>query len=307
VNVAALIFPDLALIALGWGLYRYTRWSPAFWEGAEKLVYFVLFPALLFGSIARNPMSPGDALPMIGVAWAALGTGILLGWLALPLLRPPPAQFASGWQCAFRFNSYITLALSTRLGGDAGLALTALIVGCIVPVANFFAVYGLARHAGTGLLRELARNPLVLATVGGLLANATGLRLPEPLDATLQRLGLAALALGLLCVGAGLRLDPQADADPAQRRSAQRLAIWFTATKLLAMPLVALLAGRALGLAPLPLKIVVMFASVPTAPAAYVLANRMGGDGRFVAFLITVSTVSAVLSLPLWVSLASMR
>jgi predicted permease len=46
-----------------------------------------------------------------------------------------------------------------------------------------------------------------------------------------------------------------------------------------------------------------MFAAMPTAPAAYVLANRMGGDGRFVAFLITVSTLGSVLALPVWLGL----
>ncbi len=262
----------------------------------------MLFPALLFNSIARNTVSAGDAMPMLGAALGALAAGIALGYLAMPLLKPVPQQFASGVQCAFRFNSYIALALSSRLGGDAGLALCALIVGFVVPIANFFAVFALARHSGAGLVRELARNPLVLATLAGLLAKAFGIKLPEPIDATLQRLGLAALGIGLLCVGAGLRMELRNDLDPVQRRSSWRLSAWFTLSKLMAMPLTALLIARALDVAPLPTKVAVMFASMPTAPAAYVLANRMGGDGRFVAFLITLSTLGALVALPVWLS-----
>jgi predicted permease len=39
---------------------------------------------------------------------------------------------------------------------------------------------------------------------------------------------------------------------------------------------------------------------MPTASSAYILAMRMGGDGRSVAWLISASTLLAMLSLPLW-------
>ena len=299
-NIAALLFPDVALIAIGWLLYRYARLPATFWEGAERLVYFVLFPALLFGAIVRNPLSAGESAPMLAAALGAMALGIALGFAAMPVLRPNPTRFASGVQCAFRFNTYITLALAVRIGGTEGLSLAALIVGFVVPAANLAAVFALARNSGAGVARELARNPLVIATLAGLLVKATGAKLPEPIDATLIRLGNAALTLGLLCVGAGLRIEGRPPARAAERAGALRLTVWFTATKLIAMPLTALLIGRWLALPALPLTIAVMFTSMPTAPAAYVLATRMGGDGRFVAFLITVSTIASLVALPFW-------
>ena len=300
VNIPALLFPEVTLIVMGWLLYRYADLSSAFWEGAERLVYFVMFPALLFGAIVRNPLAASESAPMLASALGALAIGVALGYAARPVLRPQAMQFASGVQCAFRFNSYITLALAMRIGGTEGLSLAALIVGFVVPLANLASVFALARHSGAGVARELARNPLVLATVAGLLFKATGARLPEPVDATLVRLGQGALTLGLLCVGAGLRIEGRPQVQAAERSSAQRLAAWFTATKLVAMPLAALLIGRALALPALPLTIAVMFSSMPTAPAAYVLASRMGGDGRFVAFLISVSTIGSLFALPFW-------
>ena len=263
----------------------------------------MLFPALLFGSISRATLSAAQAAPMIATAYSALAMGIALSYSARWLLRPDARQFASGAQCGFRFNSYITLALASRIGEAPGLALAALITGFIVPVANTAAVYPLARHGGGSVWKALARNPLVLATLAGLLSQVLGLKVPEPVDATLQRMGQASLALGLLCVGAGLRLQRDPDTDPALVRSARRLSIWFTLGKLVAMPATALLMARVLHLAPLATTIVVMFAAMPTAPAAYVLANRMGGDGRFVAFLITVSTLGSVLALPIWLGM----
>ena len=67
-HIASLLFPDLALIVIGWLIYRSGRLPAAFWEGTEGLVYYVLFPALLFGSISRATLSAAQAAPMIATA-----------------------------------------------------------------------------------------------------------------------------------------------------------------------------------------------------------------------------------------------
>lgn len=301
-NTITLLYPDLALIAFGFALRRWSGWDVAFWSGLERLVYFVLFPALLFNSILRTPLTLGSAAPAIGVTLAAVAVGIALSYVARPVLRAPSKQFASGVQCGFRFNSYVALALSQRIGGEPGLALCAVIVGFVVPTCNVAAVYPLARHAGTGLLGELVRNPLILATVAGLLGNAAGLELPAAVAATVSRLGSAALALGLLAVGAGLSFGDSFQPDPALRSSTRKLAVWFTSVKLLAMPATALLLVKLLPLDPAAAQIVVMFAAMPTASSAYILATRMGGDGPFVAFLITLSMLASLATLPFWLS-----
>jgi predicted permease len=173
-----------------------------------------------------------------------------------------------------------------------------------VPLLNIAAVYSLARTAGGSLWRELARNPLLLATIGGMIVSLTQMPIPEPILATTARLGQASLALGLLAAGAGLRFE-RVRSDQAQvRASAQRLALWFTSVKLVAMPATALLLARVFNLPPLATLIVVMYASLPTAPAAYILASRMGGDGPFVAYLISLSLLGSLVALPVWLNLA---
>src|SRR5690606_18307343 len=134
----------------------------------------------------------------------ALAAGIALSWLARPVLDPLPRHFASGAQCGFRFNSYIALALAQTLGGQEGLALCAVFIGFVVPTVNVAAVLPLAQHTGTGIVRELVRNPLIIATVTGLVGNVLGLQLPQEVDATLARLGSAAAAPRLLAGGGGL-------------------------------------------------------------------------------------------------------
>ena len=288
-SLAFLLLPDFTLILLGLMLFRFTRWEPAFWAGLEKLVYYVLFPSLLFDATARAPLDFASTGNMLQVALLTCLSGVALGWLAKPLFRPGPMLFESGVQTAFRFNSYIALAVASRLGGDTGTALMALIIGFSVPLCNVAAVHALVHRKG-GLLRELMKNPLLLATVLGLVFNFAGIPIPEFIGATLSRIGNAAIAIGLITVGAGLRLSGL--------HQAKGMAAYFIAIKLLALPAIAWLLGSRLGLPPLQLHIVVMFSALPTASSAYVLAARMGGNGPFVSFLISV------LTLPLWLGVS---
>ncbi|TXD80492.1 AEC family transporter [Mitsuaria sp. TWR114] len=290
-----LLLPDFLLIVAGFVLCRYTPLDRPVWEAAEKLVYFLLFPVLLFNSISRSSLSPGDTMALMGG-----GLGVMLSGIALAFaLRWVPGvdarTHASGAQVAFRFNSFVALALAERLHGAQGVAWIAMIVAVCVPVANVAAVYPLARHGGHGYLRELARNPLIVSTLAGLAANLTGLRLPEPAAISLQKIGLAALPLGLMAVGAGLRLGALKDAP--------WLASALLAIRHLVLPVIALAIGHALALPAPQAALLLAFAAMPTASSAYVLAVRMGGNGPFVAGLVTVSTLLGMIVLPLWLAL----
>ncbi len=173
-SAALLLLPDFLLIAFGAWLRHRPAYPAPFWVGLERLVYFVLFPALLFLSLASAQQPLASAASPIAVIVAATAAAVLLAALGKPVLRLPKPVFGAAFQCAFRFNTYLILAVAARLGGNDGVALASVLVGVLVPLVNVAAVVALAeRRLGT-LLRELARNPLILATVAGLLWHATG-------------------------------------------------------------------------------------------------------------------------------------
>jgi malonate transporter len=293
-NIATLLVPDFTLILLGFLLKRYGKFTLEFWAGLEKMVYYVLFPALLFYSTSRTVIDFHVTGKLLQVTMGAITCAIALGWLAKILFQSAPMIFESAVQTAFRFNSYIALAAASRIAGEEGTALMALIVGFAVPVCNAAAVHALAHKSG-GVLKEMLRNPLILATASGLVFNLAGLQYPDVAGAILSRLGNASIALGLIAVGAGLQL--------AGLHAAKGIAGYLLAVKLLAFPAIAYGLGRALDLPPLQLQIAVAFSAMPTASSAYVLAARMGGNGPFVAFLISASTLLSVLTLPFWLAL----
>lgn len=292
-HTALALFPDFALILLGYALRRWMSLGDHFWAGLEKLVYFVLFPALLFNAITKTPLSFA-AVPLIGTGAAAMAGAMLLALVARPLFPLSPLSFASQFQCAFRYNTYIGLAVAAKLHGGAGIAAMGLLAGGMVPFANIAAVWMLARHGSTSVWRELARNPLFLATLAALVWNLAGLGVPAPVGHFLGRLAEAAIALGLLAVGAALKLRGTLGAD------GRGAAAYFLAVKLLAMPAIAIGVARLVGLSGIHFDVVLVFAALPTASSAYILAQRMGGDGARVAWLISASTLLGMLTLPLW-------
>lgn len=293
-HIVNILLPDFLLILFGAFLIRATKWGTPFWEGMEKMIYYILFPALLFYSTARSPIDFSKTGTFLQIAMAACISGILFGWLAKPLFKVKPMIFESGVQTAFRFNSYIALAIASRLGGPEGTSLMGLIIGFAVPLCNMAAVHALVKDKG-GLLFELLKNPLLVATLSGVLFNLAGLHLPELASAFLSRLGNASIALGLIMVGAGLRMTGL--------HESKGIAAWFLTVKLLVVPAITYGLGIWAGLSPEQLTLVVMFAALPTASSCYVLAVRMGGNGPFTAFLISASTLLSMASLPLWLAL----
>ncbi|NMG14990.1 AEC family transporter, partial [Aromatoleum bremense] len=266
-----LLLPDFSLILLGAGLRRRLVPDGAFWAGVERLVYFILFPALLFNAMAGADLDPGKALPLFLAGLGVMVAGFVLGWLGRPLMGLDAIGFASRLQCAYRFNTYIGIAVAGKLHGAAGVAMMGALCGAMVPFANIMAVGMLARHGQGGLLRELMRNPLVLATLAGLAVNLSGVALAEPFQFFLKRLGDAAVALGLLAVGSALRWG---EAGGRWAGSA-----WLVSVKLMLLPALAWALGRQFGLAGIAFDTLVMFAALPSASSAYILAMRMGGDG----------------------------
>lgn len=287
-----LILPDVLLVLIGWLLFR-TQWlSREFFNHTEKLVYYIFFPALLFYSVTQNPLNLQQITTLGLASWLLVLGGIAVSFLAFPILRPADHKYHSIAQCCYRFNTYIALSISMAVGSHAGLGIMAIYVALTVPVVNFAAVYTLAQNNQSRVLSAVLKNPLIISTLAGFAWNTTGIELAAPINTTLSRLGASALPLGLICVGASLSLQAI--------HGAKILISWVTATRLLVMPILALLINLWLPLAPLEKQMLLLFACVPPATASYVLAVRMGGDGQLVALTLSISTVLAALTLPLW-------
>ena len=294
VNFAQLLFPDFSLILCGYLICRFTALNRPVWQQVENLVYFFLSPVLLFHSIVKSPLD-------LQAASSLIGAGLSLGVCAIALSYSLPywpilgkrldrRDHAASAQVGFRFNSFIALALAERIAGPQGLLMISVLIGVCVPLFNIGAVWPMARHGNTGFMRELVRNPLIIATGSGLIANLMGFRIPVWLDPSVSRIGAASLALGLMAAGAGMQLGTL--------KQGKLLGLSVLMVKHLLLPLIALGMAQLFQLGQAQTTILLAFSALPTASTCYVLAARMGYNGPYVAGLVTLSTLAGMLSLP---------
>lgn len=292
-NYAQLLIPDFSLILLGYLLCRFTALNRTVWGPIEGLVYYFLFPVLLFHSIIKTPIELATASSLM-LAGLALGvSAIVLAYSVayLPFVNRyfTSSEHASSCQIAFRFNSFIGLAITDRLLGASGVQMMAVIIGVCVPLFNIAAVWPMARHSQKPIGAELIKNPLILATLCGLTANLLHIRLAVWLDPTFNRIGAASIALGLMAAGAGLQLKAL--------HQAKVLGAILLSIKHFILPILALLIAQLFQLTPAQTITLLAFSALPTASSSYVLAAKMGYDASIVAGMVTLSTLLGMFSL----------
>ncbi len=293
--------PTAVLIGLGQWLRRIKLVEPLFWPQAERLVYFVLLPALFFHGLATAHLNdlPVRELALTLVLSTVLVTCVVVA--ASPWLRLGGPQFTSVFQGSVRFNNYIGVTAALSMFGQRGLALAALSNAAIVPTVNVlcvlvFARFGSVRLSLRGILRQLVMNPLVVACCAGILFKVLGLSLPPVAEPVLRSLGQASLPMGLICVGAALDFH-------AARRWIRPIALASVA-KFGLMPAATLLVGHLLGLNGDAAVTALLFQALPTASSSYIMARQLGGDAPLMAGIVAVQTVIAALAIPIVMTIA---
>ncbi|WP_341895258.1 AEC family transporter [Ferrovibrio terrae] len=296
------IIPIFLLIALGGALKRYNFPGDAFWPLADKMTYFIFFPALLVDNLSSARLGSLDPTGMLGALLAVILLQAALVYLLRPLARVDGPGFTSVFQGAVRFNTFVGLGAVAALEGGAGITLFAVAIALAIPVLNVLCVLTLARYGAHGQSTSfrgqalfLAKNPLIIACLIGIAMNLADITLPAGIAPVFKMLGSMAAPMGLLTVGAGLQWEAA--------RNGGRAVLLSCALKLMVYPLMLYGAAKLWGLGPLETKVMVLWGTMPTASASYILARQMGGDAPLAAAIVTVSTILAFVTVPLFMLL----
>jgi predicted permease len=302
-SILGSLIPVFLIILLGYGLQKTSFPGDSFWPGAERLIYFLLFPALLFSSTAKATWELHSIASMI---WAVLLTMFVITFLLI-ILRTKLTQndkaFTSLFQGSIRFTTYIGLAAVFALFGDSGLQIAAVLITILIPLVNILSVMVLVRFGGQQngwhwIFKSVARNPLIIACVLGMTYNLTGLGMPMVFDNFVSILGRTSLPLGLLAVGASMQLTTIKKAGPEVVKACL--------LKLILLPGLMWAACYMFQADRLSTAIAVLFGALPGSPLSYILAKQLGGDSKLMATIVTVQTGVSMLTLPVVVALVTM-
>tara|TARA_Y100001960_G_scaffold330078_1_gene423124 strand:- start:573 stop:1487 length:915 start_codon:yes stop_codon:yes gene_type:complete len=288
--------PIFLLIALGWTFRRSGFPQEEFWLAAQRLVHFLLFPALLLSWLATADLTDVKVTPLIAAVAASVMVMALavmmIGW---KLISGGPV-FASVFQGSIRFNAYLGAAAAAVLFGRDGEMLAAIVIAVMVPLGEALSIVALGRQAGRNtpsfgiLSTSLIRNPLILAILAGIFLNTTGIGLPSISETFVDFLGRAALPIGLLCVGASF--------DLSGLGKSLKPILATTTLKLLVMPVFMLVACSTFGISGLAAKVALLFAALPPSLPSYNVARQLGDDAKLISNLMTIATLVGLVTLP---------
>ena len=297
----AALAPVFGLIVLGAILRRIGPIGEDGWRGLESVTYWVLLPALLVLTLGGTDLTAYEIGPMV----AAMAGAVLIVTAFLVLVRRATGIAAPAYtsviQGAIRQNTNIGIAAVGPLFGPEGVALAAVGIAAVIPLVNALSIWFLTRMIGDRpavlgvVARSMAKNPIILACAIGIALNASGIGLHPLLADGLHLLASAALALGLLAVGAGLRW--------AAIRSGWTALMLSNLLKLVAVPALTLALAGPLGLLGVVLQVAVLFNALPCSASAYVFARALGGDHELMAAILTTQVATAALTLPLFIAL----
>lgn len=295
------LLPVLGMIVAGFLIQRTSFLPPAFWPAAEKLTYYLLFPALLITNIANRSFT---AIPWVGIFLTVEGTVlagalmVTLWWMTHRSMTGP--VFTSLFQGGVRFNTFAALAISENLFGGEGLFAAAVASGFMIVLINVLCVgaFSLAvpREGGISprkVLVDLMKNPLIIGCLVGVTLSLSGVKLPVAVDRLLGIAGRGAFPLGLMAVGAAYR--------PENLMLHLHPLFVSSGVQFVLKPAVAWWLARLTGLSGVAASVAVVLFSVPTAPSAFILSRQMGGDHDSMAAIITAQTVVSFVTLPLTV------
>jgi predicted permease len=304
-SINALI-PVFLVIAIGMAIRKINYLPGSIWPALDQLCWFLLFPLLIIKTLSQADLSSVPIEGLAGVLLFAAGSMVALLFLLKPVLARFTGLDGPGYTSFFqgtsRWNGFAALAIIKALYGDEGLVLGALSFAVLVPVLQTTNILVLTLwgepedHPGEPfsvqkLFRQLSKNPMLVSIAIGLSLNFISVQLSGVVETTLNLIAASALGLSLLAVGAGLKFDTLG--------RMKINVILSAALKLIAMPLLIVVACNYLDVDGLSREVAVVCGAAPTAGTAYIMARQMGGDADMAAAIITVQTLAAVVTLPL--------
>jgi len=292
------IFPLFALVLLGSFLKNTGITNDSFLKTSDKLVYYVFFPMMLFWKIGN---SAGNGGISIGLCVAGISAVTLVFFLSLGFIIKsgmPGFHAGSFSQSCYRFNGYIGMALILNIQGEAGIRHFGVLVGILIPLINVLAVSVLIWYSSQDLpkkdklrffIKALISNPLILGCVAGFLVSRSAFVFPGFLNNTFSLMTAVTLPLALISIGGSLRFKGLA--------CHTRTSFAAAGFKLLLLPVLGFIFLKIFHVTGIPFKTGMIFFSLPTSTAIYVLSAQLNSDIELASAAIMLSTLLSFIPL----------
>ena len=295
------VLPMCLVMALGYGTRRLGWIRREEISAINKIAFRIFLPCLLYYNVYCSDLS-GSFDPLLmayAVGGVLLTFGLSIGYTLLT--EKLPERRGVMIQGMFRSNYVIMgIPVATALLGADQLGTVSILIAVIVPLFNMLAVVVLEVFRGQKpkplhILGQIAKNPLVIGSVLGILTLAAGIRLPHILEQTIQNISAIASPLQLFLLGAFFQFSGL--------KTYRRELVTVSAAKLIVAPGLFLGLGALLGFRGVAfVSLIGVFAS-PTAVNSFTMAQQMGGDAELAGDIVVTTSAVSILTMFLWIFL----
>lgn len=296
------VFPMFFLMMLGVILKRIKMVDERSLTVMNSLIFRVFMSTLLFLSVYNiGDLSAFSAknLKLMLYAFVSILVVLVLAWLIFVRLIADKKRLAVMIQGVYRGNFILFgLAIAGSLYGDAGLGIVSILTVVTIPTFNILAVIILEYYSGKEisrkkLIKQVSRNPLVIATVIGILFLASGIKLPKPIYKSLNDISKIATPLAFIVLGAELKFG--------NMLKNMKYLIFVDFLKLVVNPLISISIGKVLGFQGAEIVALLAMTACPTAVSSFTMAKEMNVDGDLAGEIVATTSLVSIATIFCWI------
>jgi malate permease and related proteins len=305
--VFSTIIPIFAVVILGFMARKKGFMPPAFLDPANRIVYYLAIPALIFRSVSKASFLTEFNVTVLLVTLSAALMAYLGAWIIGRFTHWPPARIGTFIQCSAHGNlGYIGIPVAFYFIGQSGLAKASILAGFLMIMQNTLSVLALQAHsveeADTGkkirdVAQKLIHNPIIMSAAAGMLVSLFQIPLPGVFQRFLDILSGLAPPMSLLLIGAALSLQ-------VMRKNLLSV-LGSVAIKVLMLPVTGLILFLMLDVRVEEYLPGLILLATPTATVAYVMAKEMHGDDQFAVAAISTSTIVSAFTYLIWLTMVN--
>lgn len=290
--------PIFLVMILGWWLKKIGFLTDEFVSVADKLVFKVALPVMVFKDIAAADLS--DDFNLRFVLFCFFGTCVFFGavWLLAELFIKDKRMIGSFVQGSFRGSAAILgIAFAQNIYGSSGLV--PMMIVASIPLFNIFSVIVLIRSANAGetdkaavvkkTLKGIVTNPIIIGIFAGIPFALLKVSFPVILEKSIQSVASLSTPLALIAIGAGFVADSTVDKwKPVLAASIIKLVI---------IPGIFLPVAAWMGFRNEEMVALLILTGAPTTVSSYIMAKNMGNDSALASGIVVVTTLLSSVTL----------
>jgi len=295
----AVVFPLFFNMSMGYGMRRLGLLDQHTLDVMNRLVFQVFLPVLLFINIYKTDLQSSLDLPLM--AFAAISILLVFSILygLVPRFEKEDSRRGVLIQGIFRSNFIIFgIPVAAALFGDDQIGPVALLISVVVPLFNVLAVISLEIYRDgvtqwSKILKGVAANPLILASICSVGILLLGIRLPTVLYKAMEDMAKATTPLALMLLGGSFHFSAT--------RQCWRQVLAGVAGRLVLVPMALLAAALLMGFRDLRLTGLLALYASPAAVSSFTMAKQMAGDSELAGQLVVYSSAFSVITMFLWI------